>query len=293
MRSGFVTLVGRPNAGKSTLLNCLVGAKVSITSAKPQTTRLRIMGVRHLPDAQIVFVDTPGIGKPVTSLGQQLNETARTAVAEGEPPDVICMVLDATAPLGRGDRMIWESLPEGASTVIAVTKCDRASRAQVLAQLAAAAEFDAGAYFPVSGRTGEGTDALLDHLADSLAEGPAYFPPESITDLPDAWRISEAVREQLLARLGDELPYSIAVRVTEWEPDRIRCDIAVERPSQKGIVIGRGGRMLRDVGTAARRELGLDGVYLELRVRVEPDWQRTPDAVARMLAPEAPSSPQE
>lgn len=291
MRSGFVTLVGRPNAGKSTLLNCLVRAKVSITSDKPQTTRLRVMGVRHLPDAQIVFVDTPGIGKPVTSLGEQLNETTRTAVAELEPVDVICMVLDATAPLGRGDRLVWESLPSGASTVVAVTKCDRASRAQVAAQLAAAAEFDAGAYFPVSGATGDGTDALVEHLAAGLSEGPAYFPPESITDLPDAWRISEAVREQLLARLGDELPYSIAVRVTEWEPARIRCDIAVERPSQKGIVIGRGGRMLRDVGTAARRELGLDGVYLELRVRVEPDWQRTPDAVARMLAPEAPSRP--
>ena len=291
MHSGFVTLVGRPNAGKSTLLNCLVGAKVSITSAKPQTTRLRVMGVRHLPEAQIVFVDTPGIGKPVTPLGEKLNETARTAVADLEPPDVICMVLDATAPLGRGDRLIWDSLPAGTSTVIAVTKCDRASRAQVLAQLAAAAELDAGAYFPVSGRTGEGTDALLEHFASGLEEGPAYFPPESITDLPDAWRISEAVREQLLARLADELPYSIAVRVTEWEPDRIRCDIAVERSSQKGIVIGRGGRMLREVGTAARRELGLDGVYLELRVRVEPDWQRTPDAVARMLAPEAPSSP--
>ncbi|WP_420623929.1 GTPase Era [Candidatus Poriferisodalis sp.] len=291
MRSGFVTLVGRPNAGKSTLLNCLVGAKVSITSAKPQTTRLRVMGVRHLPDAQIVFVDTPGIGKPVTPLGEKLNETARTALADLEPPDVICMVLDATAPLGRGDRLIWDSLPTGTSTVIAVTKCDRASRAQVAAQLAAAAELDAGAYFPVSGRTGEGTDALLEHFASGLGEGPAYFPPESITDLPDAWRISEAVREQLLARLADELPYSIAVRVTQWEPDRIRCDIAVERPSQKGIVIGRGGQMLREVGTAARRELGLDGVYLELRVRVEPDWQRTPDAVARMLAPEAPSSP--
>lgn len=291
MRSGFVTLVGRPNAGKSTLLNCLVGSKISITSAKPQTTRLRVMGVRHLPGAQIVFVDTPGIAKPVTPLGEQLNETARTAVAELEPVDVICMVLDATAPLGRGDRLIWESLPSGISKVVAVTKCDRASRAQVLDQLSAAGEFDADAYFPVSGVSGEGTDALINHLAAGLDEGPAYFPPESITDLPDAWRISEAVREQLLARLGDELPYSIAVRVTEWEPDRIRCDIAVERPSQKGIVIGKGGRMLRDVGTAARRELGLDGVYLELRVRVEPDWQRTPDAVARMLAPNAPSEP--
>lgn len=292
MHSGFVTLVGRPNAGKSTLLNCLVGTKVSITSDKPQTTRLRVMGVRHLPDAQIVFVDTPGIGKPVTSLGEQLNETARTAIAELEPPDVICMVLDANAPLGRGDRLIWESLPAGANTVVAVTKCDRASKAQVAEQLAAAAEFDAGAYFPVSGRTGEGTDALLEHFVAGLPEGPAYFGPESITDLPEAWRISEAVREQLLARLGDELPYSIAVRVTEWEPKHIRCDIAVERHSQKGIVIGRGGQMLREVGTAARRELGLDGVYLELRVRVEPDWQRTPDAVARMLAPEAPFSPE-
>ena len=171
MRSGFVTLVGRPNAGKSTLLNCLVGSKISITSSKPQTTRLRVMGVRHLPDAQIVFVDTPGIAKPVTPLGEQLNETARTAVAELEPVDVICMVLDATAPLGRGDRLIWESLPSGISTVVAVTKCDRASRAQVLDQLSAAAEFDADAYFPVSGVSGEGTAALINHLAAGLDEG--------------------------------------------------------------------------------------------------------------------------
>ncbi|WP_419841369.1 GTPase Era [Candidatus Poriferisodalis sp.] len=291
MRSGFVTLVGRPNAGKSTLLNCLVGAKISIASAKPQTTRLRVAGVRHRPDAQIVFVDTPGIAKPVTSLGKQLNETALAALASLEPLDVICMVIDATAPLGRGDRTIWQSLPTGARAVVAVTKCDRASRAQVLAQLGTAAAFDADAYFPVSGVTGEGTDALLEHLFAGLVEGPAYFPAETITDQPEAWRIAETVREQLLARLSDELPYSIAVRVTEWTPDRIRCDIAVERPSQKGIVIGRGGRLLRAAGTAARRELGLEGVYLELRVRVEPDWQRTPDAVARMLAPQAPSAP--
>ena len=291
MRSGFVALAGRPNAGKSTLMNCLVGAKVSITSDKPQTTRLRVAGVRHLPDAQIVFVDTPGIAKPVTSLGKQLNETARTAMTELESSDVICMVLDATAPLGPGDRHIWQSLPSHVSTVVAVTKCDRASRSQVLSQLGAAAELNADAYFPVSGVTGDGTDALIGHLASGFDEGPAYFPNESVTDLPAAWRVCEAVREQLLRRLGDELPYSIAVRVTEWEVDRIRCDIAVERPSQKGIVIGRGGKMLREVGTAARRELGLDGIFLELRVRVEPDWQRTPDAVARMLAPQAPSAP--
>ena len=335
MRSGFVALVGRPNAGKSTLLNCLVGAKVAIASQWPQTTRLRVMGVRHLADAQIVFVDTPGIAKPVTPLGERLNETARAAVAELEPPDVICMVLDATAPLGRGDRLIWDSLPHrvgaaseqpggearpqgrvnlaraaagseqpggemrpqgesapaGPRTVVAVTKCDRASRGQIAAQLAAAAGWDAGAYFCVSGRTGDGTEALLGYLADGLSEGPAYFPPEQVTDLPEAWRVCEAVREQLLRRLSDELPYSIAVRVTEWTERRIRCDIAVERPSQRGIVIGKGGRMLREVGTAVRRELGLHGVHLELRVRVERDWQRTPDAVARMLSPQAPAAP--
>ncbi len=300
MRSGFVTLVGRPNAGKSTLLNCLVGAKVSITSDKPQTTRLRVMGVRHLPDAQIVFVDTPGIGKPLTPLGEQLNATARTAVADMAPLDVICLVLDATAPLGRGDQMIWDSLRNDAAAgdaaagvgyvaaVVVVTKCDRASRAQIAAQLAAASQLNADAYFPVSGRTGEGIDVLVEHLAARLGPGPAYFGPESVTDLAEGWRIAEAVREQLLARLNDELPYSIAVRVTEWEPHRIRCDIAVERNSQKGIVIGQGGAMLREVGIATRRELGLDGVHLELRVRVEPDWQRTPDAVARMLAPQMP-----
>ena len=280
MKSGFVTLVGRPNAGKSTLINKLLGSKVSIVSDKPQTTRLRVMGVLHRPGSQIVFVDTPGIHKPVTPLGERLNETAHAALTE---IDVACLVIDATAAIGRGDRFVADNLPP--KSIVVLTKCDRASRDMVIQQLSEASSFEAEAYFPVSGLTGEGLPALIDHLENRLSEGPAYFPRDQITDLPEPWFVAELVREQLLSRFREELPYSIATRVTEWDWPRIRCEILVERESQKGMVIGRNGEVLKQVGIAVRTQLanGGQGIHLELRVKVDKDWQRRSESLDRLL----------
>jgi GTP-binding protein Era len=277
VRSGFVTLVGRPNVGKSTLLNRIVGQKVSIVSDKPQTTRTQVRGVLTRPDVQLVFVDTPGIHKPVTALGAHLNESAHDALAD---VDVVCLVVDATAPFGSGDRYVAARVPR--SAVLVLNKVDRASKAQVLRQLAATAELELEAYFPVSARTGEGVAALVDHLAARLPEGPSWFPEGVVTDTPEAFRVAELVREQLLHQFQEELPYSIATRVTEWEWPRIRCEILVERESQKGMVIGKGGSVLKATGSAVRTQLP-PGAYLELVVKVDKDWQRRPDRVQRLL----------
>lgn len=278
----MVTLVGRPNAGKSTLLNRILGTRVSIVSNKPQTTRIRVMGALTLPerDVQLVFVDTPGIHKPVTALGERLNQTARAALTD---VDVAVLVLDAGAPFGRGDSFIAEKLPEG--FVVAITKCDRVKPVDIARQLKATSGLDASEWFPVSGRTGKGLDALVDHLIGRMPEGPMYFPAGMITDLPEPFRVAELVREQLLGRFGDELPYSIATRITEWEWPRVRCEILVERESQKGMVIGKGGLVLKEVGTAVRKQLP-EGAYLELKVRVEKDWQRRSDILDRILDPD-------
>ena len=280
MKSGFVTFVGRPNAGKSTLINQILGTKVSIVSDKPQTTRLRVMGVLHRETSQIVFVDTPGIHKPVTQLGERLNETARAALND---VDVVCLVIDASAPIGRGDRLIAEGLPPG--SVVVVTKCDQANRDMVLQQLVEASAFEAEEYFPASGVTGEGVEALIDYLESRMTEGPAYFPPDQVTDLPEPWFVAELVREQLLSMFRDELPYSIATRITEWDWPRIRCEILVERDSQKGMVIGRKGEVLKEVGIATRKQLANngEGVHLELHVKVEKDWQRRRESLDRLL----------
>jgi len=275
VRSGFVTFVGRPNVGKSTLLNRILGTKVAITSDKPQTTRTRIMGVLTRPDAQIVFVDTPGIHKPRTALGSRLNTTAEATI---DDVDVVCFVIDATQPFGRGDQWVANLVPKDA--VCVVNKVDRASKAQVIEQLAKAAELDLEAYFPVSARTGDGVGALVEHLVERLPEGPQYFPDNMVTDVPEAFMVAELVREQLLRRTREELPHSIATRVVEWDWPLIRCEIVVERPSQKGIVIGRGGQVLKEVGTAVRQQLP-DGAYLELIVKVDKDWQRRPKAMER------------
>jgi len=281
MRSGFVTLVGRPNVGKSSLVNAICGAKVSIVSDKPQTTRHRVRGVLTRPDAQLVFVDTPGLHKPVTALGERVNATAIDSVGEVESGvDVACLVLDATKPFGRGDRWVADHL-DLAEAVVIVNKVDRARREAVLDMLGAAAELQAAAYFPVSARTGAGLDALVDHLVAAAPTGPAFFPEGTVRDVPEEQWIAELVREQLLAAVRDELPYSIATRVTEWEGNRITVEITVERESQKGMVIGRGGNVLKRAGEQARLQLP-EGTYLELRVKVDKDWQRRPDRVERL-----------
>jgi GTPase len=276
VRSGFVTLVGRPNVGKSTLLNAILGTKVTIVSDKPQTTRTQVRGVLDRPDAQVVFVDTPGIHKPRTALGERLNATAGDALGG---VDVACLVLDATAPLGPGDRFVAGRVPRDA--VVVVNKVDVARPAEVLRQLERAAELDLSEYFPVSARTGAGVPELVEHVVGRLPEGPRYYPEGTVTDVADAFWVAELVREQLLAVAREELPHSIATRVTEWEWPRIRVEIVVERESQKGIVIGRGGSVLKAVGTAVREQLP-PGAYLDLFVKVDKDWQRRPDALQRL-----------
>ncbi len=284
MRSGFVTLVGRPNVGKSTLLNQILGTKVAITSDKPQTTRSQVRGVLHAVtavdgedvDVQIVFVDTPGVHKPRTTLGERLNDTATGALSE---VDVACLVIDATAKVGPGDRFVAARLP--ASAIVVVNKVDRASKDQVLAQLAAVSELGFSEYVPVSARTGEGVDTLLRLLVDRMPEGPPFYPDDVVRETPDEVWVAELVREQLLAVTRDEVPHSIACRVTEWEDARIRVEILVERDSQKGIVIGHRGSVLKEVGTRVRQQLP-EGTFLELAVKVEKDWQRRPETLNRL-----------
>jgi GTPase len=276
-RSGLIALVGRPNVGKSSLVNAICGRKVSIVSDKPQTTRHRIMGVLTRPDVQLVFVDTPGLHKAVSALGERVNATALDSTTD---VDVQCLVLDATKPFGKGDRWVAGKLDMPRAIVI-VNKVDIASKQQVLAMLTAASTLDAEGYFPLSAKTGEGIGPLLEYLAGRLPEGPKYFPDDETSDMPEEQYVAELVREQLLAVTRDELPYSIATRVTEWEWPRIRVDIVVERDSQKGMVIGKGGSVLKEVGQRARAQMP-EGVYLELRVKVDKDWQRRPDRVERL-----------
>jgi GTP-binding protein Era len=278
-RSGFVALLGRPNVGKSTLLNRIIGTKVTITASVPHTTRNQVRAVLDRPLFQMVFLDTPGIHKPKTALGTRLNATASHSISD---VDVCVLMVEASSEIGAGDRFIAERLPTG--SIVAVNKVDRASRSEVLEHLATAASdlrlVDAE-YFPISARTGDGVPALVDHLVSRLPAGPRYFPPGTVTDVPEAFWVAELVREQLIAHANEELPHSIACRVTEWEWPRIRCEIIVERDSQKGIVIGKGGSVLKAAGIAVREQLD-PGVYLELFVKVEKSWQRRPELIERL-----------
>ena len=277
VRSGFVTFVGRPNVGKSTLLNAICGTKVSIVSNKPQTTRTRVRGVYHGDGVQVVFVDTPGIHKPVTALGERVNATALDSVND---VDVVCLLIDATKPFGRGDQWVADRI-DIAKAFVVVNKIDKASREQLFAQLQAVSALNAAEYFPVSARTGDGVQALLSALCQKMPEGPAYYPEDMVSDTEEALWVAELVREQLLAVLKDELPYSVATRVTEWEWPRVRVEILVERESQKGMVIGKGGELLKQVGQKVRAQMA-PGAYIELHVVVDKDWQQKPDRLERL-----------
>jgi GTP-binding protein Era len=273
-----------------------VGEKVSIIAATPNTTRRTLRGVVHRPDAQLVVVDTPGLHRPRTALGERLNAAAREALSDA---DVVVALLDATGPIGPGDRLVLAGVLEacghdGPVPFVAVNKVDRAAHATVAARLmeAQAAVEDAARaldddeaaarveYYAVSATTGAGTDELLDALVASLADGPAWFPDDAVSDQDELERIAELVREALLAEVREELPHSIHCSVTSYEWPVITVRILVERESQKGIVIGHGGAVLKRVGTAVRAQLP-EGCFLELRVAVEPRWQSRDEVLDR------------
>ena len=288
MKSGFVAVVGRPNVGKSTLVNVLVGAKVSIISSRPQTTRNTIRGVLTQDDLQIVFVDTPGLHKPKTALGERLNRLVYGTLPDS---DAAVFVIDATARVGPGDRLIAERLQAAkVPVVVAVNKTDAAESDEVGSQLAKAGEWDFAAYVPVSAVENLGLDLLVGELAPLLPEGPAYFPTDMRTDQPESLLVSELIREKFLNRLHEELPHSLTVVVGDIEERDngtiyVPARLVVERHSQKGIVIGKGGSLLRDAGAEARTDLeGVFGapVYLDLRVKVEKDWQRREQLLDRL-----------
>jgi GTP-binding protein Era len=289
-RSGFVSIVGRPNVGKSTLVNAMVGEKIAITSPRPQTTRNTIRGVLTLPDrgSQIVFVDTPGIHKPRTALGERLNRLVYGSLAEA---DAAVFVLDAAQAIGPGDVRIAERLTVAKTpVVVALNKVDRASREQIVEQLGVAAAWNFDAYVPVSALKRDGVDLVIDEVDRRLQPGPFFFPTDAVTDQPDRLLAAELIREKYLTRLHDELPHSLAVVVHEMEVQdndvlRITATAYVERTSQKGMAIGKGGAMVREVGTSARYDLERvfgSKVFLDLNVKVEKDWQRTDEMLDRL-----------
>ena len=288
MRSGFVSVVGRPNVGKSTLVNALVGEKVAITSPRPQTTRNTIRGILTTDEAQIVFVDTPGLHRPRTALGTRLN---RLVYGSLEETDAVLFVLDATQRIGPGDRLIAERLQEAGATVIAViNKTDLAGGNRILEQLDKAAEWDFDAYVPISALNSDGIELILGELTPLLEEGPQFFPAETRMDQPERVYAAELIREKFLHRLREELPHSLAVVVDELETRDngkvyVGATAYVERKSQKGIVIGKGGSLLKEVGKEARADLERffgSSVYLDIRVKVEDDWQRHDQLLDRL-----------
>ncbi|WP_261163860.1 GTPase Era [Microbacterium sp. Marseille-Q6965] len=292
-RSGFVTFVGRPNVGKSTLTNALVGEKVAITSEKPQTTRRAIRGILNRPAGQLVVVDTPGIHRPRTLLGQRLNDLVEQVLGD---VDVIAFCAPATEKVGPGDRRIAESLDgyPRAKKVALVTKTDAATKDEVMERLLEvnALREDWAAVIPLSSVSGEQLDVLVDELLTLMPEGPALYPEGVVTDETVEDRVAEIIREAALEGVRDELPHSIAVTVEDISPREGRDDltdvfanIVVERDSQKAIIIGRKGARLKDVGARARAQLEpLLGtrIYLALHVRVAKEWQRDPKQLGRL-----------
>jgi GTP-binding protein Era len=288
-------LVGRPNTGKSTLTNALVGSKVAITSNRPQTTRHTIRGIVHREDFQIVLVDTPGLHRPRTLLGKRLNDLVRDTYSE---VDIICLCIPADEPIGPGDRWIYEQITDVAprtKLIVLVTKMDKVPKDRVAGQLVAVHELAgdrAAEIVPVSAITGEQVDVLIQVLASQLPPGPAFYPDGELTDEPEEVLMAELIREAALEGVRDELPHSLAVVIDEVEAREGRDDLIdvhailyVERPSQKGIIIGKGGARLKEVGTAARTQieklLGTK-VYLDLRVKIAKNWQRDPKQLGRL-----------
>jgi GTP-binding protein Era len=282
VKSGFVSFIGRPNAGKSTLLNRLVGEKLAIVSDKPQTTRNRILGVRNYPDAQVAFLDTPGIHRPLHRMNVRMVDAARDTISE---VDIVALVVDASEKSGRGDKYVFDMIKDANKPIFLVlNKIDLIKKVRLLPVIE---EFSKGGSFaeivPVSASTGLNCDRLEKVIIDALPEGPALYPEDYLTDQPERFMASEIIREKVLQHTHAELPFSSAVVVDRFEePEgskgilRLYCSIVVERESQKPIVVGRSGEMIKRIGTAAREELERffsTKVFLDLHVRVKADWR--------------------
>jgi GTP-binding protein Era len=287
-KSGFVAVVGRPNAGKSTLVNALVGAKVSIVTAVPQTTRNRILGIVNRPDAQVVLMDTPGIHRPHSRLNEQMMTFVRHALTER---DLAVLIVDASARFGHGDEFAVGLLKEYAPrTILALNKIDRMKKPALLPLIQRYSQlYNFEEIIPISALRSDGLGELLDAIVRLLPEGPQYFPPEMYTDQPERFLASEIVREKVIRHTRQELPYATAVVIDAFEEDknitRIHASIVVERESQKPIIIGAGGDMLKQIGSEARQELERlfpPKVFLELYVKVEPNWRDMRPMVAAL-----------
>jgi len=290
MKSGFVSILGRPNAGKSTLLNQLIGAKIAIVASKPQTTRTSIQGVLTLPDAQIVFLDTPGIHKADSLFNKRMMDTVRAALSER---DLLLLVVDASRSFGVEDRHAVDLIRKAATPALLIlNKIDLLHRDKgpllpLIEQYRALHEF--AGYLPVSARSGDGLAELRHDIVEHLPEGPTYFPPDHITDQPERFLAAELIREKILQATREEVPHSVAVLVDSWEDTpkliRVYATIYVERTGQKGIIIGAGGAMLKNIGALARHEMErLFGrhVYLALHIKVQPRWREEPAFLAAL-----------
>ena len=288
-RSGFVAIVGRPNVGKSTLMNSLVRRKLAIVSDKPQTTRHRISGVVNLPSAQIVFFDTPGLHRPRDPLGRRLNATVRATLAD---VDVVLFLVDALAGIGGGDRFVASELRRlSTPKVVCLNKIDAIPRARVEEQLALTASLAVSdAVFPISALDSDGVEPVLGAIESFMPEGPMYYPEGMITDQPEKLLMAELVREQVFIQTREEVPYAVAVIVDEVTPAakglvKIFAHIYVERESQKGIIVGAGGSALKSVGTEARlamERLFGNHIYLDLRVKVKKGWRADESTISQL-----------
>ena len=279
-KSGFVAIVGRPNVGKSTLLNRIVGQKIAIMSDKAQTTRNKIQGVYTIPEAQLIFIDTPGIHKPKHRLGDFMVETAYSALRE---VDAVMFMISADQKRGKGDDFIIERLKmQQAPVFLIINKIDKVHPDQLLGIIEDyASQMDFAEVVPISAAQGNNVERMMDTLIARMPEGPQYFPEDQVTDHPEYFIVSELVREKVLLLTRDEIPHSVAVVIDSMKRDEhdkvhIQATIIVERDSQKGIIIGKGGKMLKQIGTKARRDIEHlldDKVYLELWVKVQKDWR--------------------
>jgi GTPase len=285
-KSGYVAIVGRPNAGKSTLVNALVGSKVSIVTPVPQTTRNRILGIVHRPDAQIIFMDTPGVHKPLSRLNEQMMNYVRQALADR---DLAVLIVDASEKFGKGDEFVVNLLNQySPRTILALNKVDHVHKPKLLPLMDRYSKlYQFEEIIPISALRGEGLKQLQEAIVQRLPEGPAYFPDDEYTDQPERFLAAEIIREKVIGHTKQEMPYVTAVMIDGFEEGesitRLHATIVVEKDSQKPIVIGNGGARLKDIGTEARMELEKlfpPKVYLELFVKVEPQWRNNREMIA-------------